>query len=585
MRAPRGLILETRRIGAIAIPPSTVNAELELRDRLSSLQGLLVLSMLMTESDDEERIVELAANSVGALGPYRLHGVHLIEGGWRWAQGSLANPDARAGVDAQFAVIGAAGGAIAVPGDDWCWAFPLRSLDRVYGYLLVGAKVEPDSAGLFLLRVLAQQAGIALANTRAHLGQRRAAEELRGANHALAETIAVLEHRTAVHDRLTRASAEGEGEQGIAQAVHELTGLPAAIEDRHGNLRAWAGPGRPEPYPKESPAQRDAMIRRAVRQGRPIHEGGRLIALAGPHDDALGVLALIDPGEDAGEHQQLALEHGATVLALELLRLRGVAEVELRIGRDLVDELLAGTDAEDARRRARAMGYDLERPHRVVVIENHRSPDDSLVHSVRRAARAMDAGSLLRARGDEVVLLADADVAWEDMHTAVLAERRERRCRLGVGGVCTGVEDFPRSYREARLALRVQDATMPGDHALVFDDLGVYRLLADVRDPTDLELFAREWLGALIEYDGRRGSELVMTLSRYLEGGRSYEAAIAALSVHRSTLRYRLGRIAEISGHNLGDPGVCFNLQLATRAWHTLLAVRGAAGAGASSGP
>ena len=308
-----------------------------------------------------------------------------------------------------------------------------------------------------------------------------------------------------------------------------------------------------------------------------------MIALAGPRDDALGVLALIDPGEEAGEHQQLALEHGATVLGLELLRLRGVAEVELRIGRDLVDELLAGAAEEGARSRARAMGYDLERPHWVVVIENRRSPDDGLVHSVRRAARTMGAGSLLMERGNEIVLLADADVAWGDLHALVLAERRQRRCRLGVGGLCTGVKDFPRSYREARFALRVQDATIPGDRALAFADLGVYRLLADVRDPADIERFARDWLGALIEYDGRRGSELVTTLSRYLEGGRSYEAATAALAVHRSTLKYRLRRIAEISGHDLGDPGVRFNLQLATRAWHTLLAVRGAVGA--SSGP
>ena len=142
--------------------------------------------------------------------------------------------------------------------------------------------------------------------------------------------------------------------------------------------------------------------------------------------------------------------------------------------------------------------------------------------------------------------------------------------------------DYPRSYREARFALRVQDATIPGDRALVFDDLGVYRLLADVRDPGDIERFARHWLGALIEYDERRGSELVTTLSRYLEGGRSYEATTAALTVHRSTLKYRLRRIAEISGHDLGDPGVCFNLQLATRAWHTLLAVHDAVGPGSA---
>ena len=47
-----------------------------------------------------------------------------------------------------------------------------------------------------------------------------------------------------------------------------------------------------------------------------------------------------------------------------------------------------------------------------------------------------------------------------------------------------------------------------------------------------------------------------------------------ALSVHRSTLKYRLQRIGEISGHDLSDPDTSFNLQLAIRAWHTLAALR-----------
>jgi DNA-binding PucR family transcriptional regulator len=46
--------------------------------------------------------------------------------------------------------------------------------------------------------------------------------------------------------------------------------------------------------------------------------------------------------------------------------------------------------------------------------------------------------------------------------------------------------------------------------------------------------------------------------------------------VHRSTLKYRLQRIKEISGHDLGDPDTSFNLQLATRAWRTLAALRAA---------
>jgi DNA-binding PucR family transcriptional regulator len=66
----------------------------------------------------------------------------------------------------------------------------------------------------------------------------------------------------------------------------------------------------------------------------------------------------------------------------------------------------------------------------------------------------------------------------------------------------------------------------------------------------------------------------VLTLSTYLERGGRYEETATALSVHRSTLKYRLQRIRQISGLSLGEPEVDFNLQLACRAWRTARALQ-----------
>lgn len=148
--------------------------------------------------------------------------------------------------------------------------------------------------------------------------------------------------------------------------------------------------------------------------------------------------------------------------------------------------------------------------------------------------------------------------------------------RIGVGGTCARPADFPRSYREARFALKMQEVSISDDQAVEFDQLGVYRLLAEVGETGSVERFMRGWLGTLLDYDASKGSDLVITLSRYLECGKSYHAAAKALMVHRSTLKYRLQRIREISGHDLGDPDTHFNLQLSTRIWHTLLALRSA---------
>ncbi|MEW5813755.1 MAG: helix-turn-helix domain-containing protein [Actinomycetota bacterium] len=426
--------------------------------------------------------------------------------------------------------------------------------------------------------MLTQQTGIALTNAWLHERHRAAAESLQAANTSLAETVAALERKTAIHARLTRVAVEGEGQQGIADAVHQLTGFGVAIEDRHGNLLAWAGPGPPGPTAKDPTDRRALMIRRWRERGQPVWEEGRLVAIATPREDVLGVIALVDPMRRAGPDDHIALEHGATVLAMELARLQSVIETELRLGRDLMEELLTGGDGERTVALARALGYDVERSHRVVVVEcGGTDPEgDALFHAVRRAARDCGVGSLMGFSRGVMVVLAEVDRSWTEFRSAVLSHLagRQGRCRVGVGGVCQGPDGFPRSHREATLALRMQDAGRTLDGVTVFDDLGIYRMLAEVEDTSSVERFVREWLGPLLDYDETKGAELVRTLTQYLECGRSYDLTAEALSVHRNSLKYRLRRIREISGRDLGDPGTCFNLQLATRAWATLLALR-----------
>lgn len=542
------------------------------RDELSSLRGLLALSMLMTERGDEEEILTLLAAAVPSIARCDLRGVYDCESGWQGVGHSPIIPN----LADEIATIDAAGGQLTIESGEWAFALPLRSFGGVFGYAVVAAERAPPPADQFLLRLLAEQTGIALANARLHTRERTAADELRTTNAALAETLGALERSTAIHERLTQIAVGGGGQQAIAQAVHQLTSYPVVIEDRHGNLRAWAGPNPPEPYPKDPPRTRSAMLRRAVRAGKPIREGDRLITVASPQDDLLGVLVLVDPAGTAGEREQTALEHGATVLAMELARLRAVAETELRLGRDLVDDLLAGAETEPSLARAQGIGYDLQRAHRVVVVSiDHDRDPDNLFSAVRRAVRDLEVGSLLVARGATVVVLADAERDWDRLRTTVDAALDGDRCRVGVGGPCSRAADFPRSYREAELALKVQGTALGVEQATEFDELGVFRILAESEQLSGIGRFVDRWLGPLREYDDRRGTELVESLSQYLENAGNYGATAEALAIHRNTLKYRLQRIRTISGFDLADADTHFNLQLATRALHTLSALEG----------
>jgi sugar diacid utilization regulator len=536
------------------------------RGLLSSLRSLLVLGKLMMEGADERQIIGLTTTAVPSLVPRsRAIGIELP------GNRSTAN------LADQLALLETAGGPVRVPDAEWAWAYPLGTVAGDMGHLVVAADAEPSKEEQFLLRALAQQAGGALANRRLHSQEQATAAQLETVNERLRGTVDTLKHSIEIHTRLTAVAVSGEGRDGLARAVHELTGLPVAIEDRHGNLHAWAGPDRPEPYPKDSPVQRELLLRRALHEGGPVRDGERVYALAHPQGDVLGVILLIDPLGQAGEQELIAVEHGATVLAMELARVRSVAEGELRLRRDLVDELLNGTATEESGlARAMALGYDLQRPHRVVVIEGRgRTRDNNtFVHAVRGAAREEPAGSLLVARGAEVVLLADCEADWESLRRSVLRELGGGRARIGVGERCHRVSEFPRSYRQAKLALRLPAAAEWGDRAVRFDDLGVYRLLVGIDDLSEVERYIRHWLGELLAYDELRRAELTRTLLHYLRCGGSYDATAKTLSVHRNTLKYRLQRIRHISGHDISDPETCFNLQLATRAWSTLAVLR-----------
>src|SRR6478672_6403711 len=358
-----------------------------LRQRLGNLRALLVISLLMTESVDEDQILQLASSSAPGLGHWRIDGYAMADGGWRpGTDGASRMP---AGLAAQLADLGGSPGPVQVPGRSWASAFPLRSVAGLLGHLIASSDEAPSTDENFLIQVVAQQTGVGGSNDRLHARERATAAELAATNAALEETVRTLQRSIRIHDRLTRVAVSAEGQTGIATALHELTGMAVAIEDRHGNLRAWGGPGQPEPYPRESFARREQLLRRLMREGKPVRDGARLTMLASPRPDVLGVLSLIDPERAADTADLIALEHGATVLSMELARLRGIADTELRLRRDLVHDLLGGTDDDSAYLRAEALEHDLRQPHRVIVVEGRgrTRSEDMLLHAVRRAVR------------------------------------------------------------------------------------------------------------------------------------------------------------------------------------------------------
>jgi hypothetical protein len=442
---------------------------------------------------------------------------------------------------------------------------------------VLGAVSAPPEHQILLLTILAQQAGAALAYIAMHerdigyTGQlAQANTDLEDTNRDLDATVLRLQWQTNMHEVLNAAVAAGMGEQGIAEALFGLTALPVGLEDKFGNLRCWAGPGQPHPYPKQTPDEREQLLHHLAAQNGPARIGSRVFTLVQPRTEILGVLVLQDPDDTVTEDGMFALRYGTLVLALELSHERNLAEAALNLRRELVDDLLAGTDRDGAYARADALGHDLRSPHYVVVVQAADRAETALATAAGHAATALRLHYLQGRHEGLVVLLTDGRPEPRALHHAITERLGRATSVIGIGTRCEVPDDLPQSFIDARRAMNIRLRSANPEGAAAFDELGFYRLIDAAHGGGTVEGFVREWLGALLDYDESRNSELVLTLSDYLECGGNYDESAAALHIHRSTLRYRLARIAELTGHDLRKVDTRFNLHAATRSWRFL---------------
>ncbi|MFF5027244.1 PucR family transcriptional regulator [Streptomyces collinus] len=543
-----------------------------------ALHELAALSCALFGTPDEVEILRLTMDHIAAAGPYSAEAGYLKVGGDlvpRPGDGQLPAST----VSRRVRELAGQDGNVTVPGRRWGRALGLRGLEGLHGYLVVTSRSRPTEAERSMLATLVRYTAAALSVASAHrrrcedaLELRRLKAERTSLQRQLISVVAELGYERAVHALMADVAASGGGEEAVTRALHGLTGLPALVEDRFGRLRTWTGPGRPDPYPEPDAFRQDEMLHAAAREAGAVRIKDRLITLIRPHGDILGVLALVDTRDEADEHTVLALEYAATSLARELAHLRDLAEVELRLHRELADDLLAGTDEASAFKRSEAVGHDLHRSHYVVVVQwSNRTADDSFAQTVGRAAAAVGMRSLLTRRSDHVVLVAGDRPHARALYEALARETGTRSGTIGVSGPCDSVGEIPHRYQEAQRALEARHHSRDRYGTTFFDELGLYRILGPGNDYRELESFVREWLGQLIDYDSRHSATMVETLSGYFDCGGNYDETADSLAIHRSTLRYRLQRIREISGHDLANVEDRLNLQVATRVWKIML--------------
>jgi hypothetical protein len=97
------------------------------------------------------------------------------------------------------------------------------------------------------------------------------------------------------------------------------------------------------------------------------------------------------------------------------------------------------------------------------------------------------------------------------------------------------------------------------------DEQRTARVAAIARTNPEAARFIQDWLGVLIEHDALGQHEFITTLSTFLEHDHDYDDTSRALGIHRSTARYRMYRISQLTQLDLHDQETRLSLHAATR--------------------
>lgn len=125
------------------------------------------------------------------------------------------------------------------------------------------------------------------------------------------------------------------------------------------------------------------------------------------------------------------------------------------------------------------------------------------------------------------------------------------RLTLGVSAPVSSAEGLRGALEEARHARRVAAARPGRVCAAGHHELASHVLLLPFVPDDVRRAFTARLLDPLREYDQRHRAELIPTLEAFLESDGSWTRCAARLHLHVNTLRYRVGRIEQLTGRDL----------------------------------
>lgn len=383
-------------------------------------------------------------------------------------------------------------------------------------------------------------------------------------------------------------------EDGIEKFLHvlgKLLGNPAAVYEQNGGClgRTKKSPekysviGGTHEFEPEAASNYRYMKRQIYLEDEDRKVDQYLVTMKKIWGTKL-YLVVTEMGSKLDVMDYIAIEGAISALQYEISRWYAVSELEKKYQNDILHGILSGEacSVEELKRSTRLLGMSVDKVYQVIVFgleyNEKKSPEDinirmDDVNVLREIVKKCFPDAIIQNDLDKVVVVREEwdeqrercfrNLLQEDMkriQSLIKDAKKSFRVKAGIGKKTEGIINLKNSYREANDALEFLD--IAGDifgegssKALYFSDMGILKLLAQLKTEEELWEYIPESLQKLFTYRKGQRNELPMTLRLYLDNNQNLVKTAQNLHVHYKTVAYRMEKIADITGMDYGDAG------------------------------
>ena len=255
------------------------------------------------------------------------------------------------------------------------------------------------------------------------------------------------------------------------------------------------------------------------------------------------------------------LENAAPLIMAQLDKQKSLDQVKSRFSGELLADLIMGQvqSVEIAKRRAELLGMRAYPFYTIVVVQQKDKEDEEEEHRnwlwpvyFNMPGEVLASIHLQHTNYHAILLgLPSADDVYVQHYCELLHQMfssyGSEQVFLGVGSIFEELTSAGKSYLEAKEAMQLGRYFGKEKKYMLFKNMGIYQLLAQINDDKQLLEFVPEGLLRLQAYDIHSNIDLLKTLSAYLANGGNARKTAEQLYVHYKTLQYRLDRIEEIA--------------------------------------